>query len=69
MKLTNSNAAVFTTFGRTDPRFYIPIQINNDKFEALIDCGLAKTYVGQQAANVLGNFGKSDLFMRAANNN
>lgn len=67
--LSDSNAQMFATFGYKDPRFYISLQIQNERVLALIDSGSTRTYVGENAANLLGNFESTDVMMKAANNN
>ena len=69
LQLTDLNAPIFATFGHKDPRHYIQLNINGDNVLALLDCGSTKTYVGEKASNLLGNFENTNLFMRAANNN
>ena len=67
--LTSNIAPIFATFGHKDPRYYLSLSMKNEPVLALIDSGSSKTYVGEKAAKLLGNFRDCSAFMTAANNN
>lgn len=60
---------VFSMFSYKDPRFFIALNINNEKILGLIDSGSTKTYVCGKTASLLGKFEPTDLKMKSANNN
>ena len=67
--LTATNAPIFATFGKRDPRLYIALNIKNEQIMALVDSGSTRTYMGDSAAKLLGNFEKTAACMTSANNN
>lgn len=69
LPLNDNNAPIFATFGYKDPRFYIALNIKNQQLMALIDSGSTRTYMGDSAANLIGNFEQTTASMTAANNN